>query len=227
MLLMKLIQLLMTDPTQFVLALLILIVPLLISITVHEWAHGMTAYLFGDPTPKQQGRLSFNPFAHLDPAGTLMLFIVGIGWAKPVMINSNNIHGRHKLMLVALAGPLSNFILATLFVFTAYFVVLLFGHTIPEDILAFTLLMFGFIIRINIALGLFNLIPLPPLDGSNIIAPLLPERMAEAWFRLAPYSMFILLFLVFSGAIRYIFTFAEQISHFLFMFADTVITKVL
>ena len=227
MLLLKLIELLLTDPTQFALALIILVVPLLVSITVHEWAHGMTAYLFGDPTPKLQGRLSFNPFAHLDPAGTLMLFIVGIGWAKPVEINPNNIHGRHKLMLVALAGPLSNFIMAIIFIFALYFLITTFGQgeLAPMSIFVATLL--GFIIRINLALGMFNLIPLPPLDGANIIAPLLPDSIARAWWRLAPYSIPILLLLMFTGGISYIFTFADWLSKFLLVKVDSLMTKLL
>src|SRR3989339_2101986 len=114
MLLYYLIQLLIKNPIAFFIALLVLIFPLLISITVHEWAHGMAAYKFGDPTPKNQGRLTLNPFAHLDLVGTLMLFIIGIGWAKPVEINPGNIeqpNKKFKLMMVAFAGPLSNFIL--------------------------------------------------------------------------------------------------------------------
>ena len=110
MLLYQLIKLLFQNPLIFLIFFIVLTIPLLISITIHEWAHGFVAYKFGDPTPKEQGRLSLNPFRHLDPIGTLMLFVVGIGWAKPVEINPNNIRDRHKLMLVAFAGPLSNFV---------------------------------------------------------------------------------------------------------------------
>lgn len=96
MLILTLTKMFRENPLGGLLALLALTVPLLISITIHEWAHGFTAYKFGDPTPKEQGRLSLNPLVHLDPAGTLALFIIGIGWAKPVQINPRNIHGRFR-----------------------------------------------------------------------------------------------------------------------------------
>lgn len=220
MLLIQLLKLLFTDPLQFVLALLVLFIPLLISITVHEWAHGFTAYKFGDPTPKLQGRLSLNPFRHLDPVGTLMLFIIGIGWAKPVEINPGNIEEKYKkfkLMLVAFAGPLSNFILGIFFTFVLYFLTEF--YNLGSLLIIFLL---NLIIRINFVLGIFNLIPLPPLDGSNIIVNLLPEKVASDYFKLAPYSLPILFLLIITGGIRVIFDFAEIIQNFLLIFIDSL-----
>ncbi|HSA06638.1 MAG TPA: site-2 protease family protein [Candidatus Gastranaerophilales bacterium] len=233
MLLYELIQLLLKDPLQFVIAIIILVVPLLISITIHEWAHGYTAYKFGDPTPAMQGRLSFNPFAHLDPMGALMLFIIGIGWAKPVEINPNNIQDKFKLMLVALAGPASNFILAAIFILVLYFLVAAFSINplangiVIDGIKAVTVIMLMLIIKINLALGLFNLIPLPPLDGANALSNLLPDNLAEIYFRLAPFSLPILLVLMISGGISYIFDFALIIQKTLLIWIDSLFFNVL
>lgn len=212
MLLLWLFKLLMTNPVQFLIVLAILIMPLLISITVHEWAHGMTAYLFGDPTPKRQGRLSFNPFAHLDPIGTLMLFIIGIGWAKPVEINPNNIQGKNKLMLVALAGPGSNFILAIIFSLINYGFIkyaIATGMNIEGNLSILIISMLKILIQINIILCLFNMMPIPPLDGSNVVKRFLPEPLEAAYSKLAPYGMFILLLLLFTVGFKFIFVAAK------------------
>ncbi|MCK5178600.1 MAG: site-2 protease family protein [Candidatus Omnitrophica bacterium] len=223
MLLFQLFKILLTDPVQFIVALIILIVPLLISITVHEWAHGFTAYKFGDPTPARQGRLSFNPFAHLDPIGTLMLFIIGIGWAKPVEINPNNINKKYKLMLVALAGPLSNFILAIFFTFILYFLIKI-SITGPflenNGLFYLTIILLKLIIKINFILGIFNLLPIPPLDGANVISNLMPDKMAENYFKIAPYSLPILFLLIISGGIKFIFIFTEILLNTLIIFID-------
>jgi len=225
MLLFKLIQLLFENPLYFLIFFIALTAPLLISITVHEWAHGFVAYKFGDNTPKEQGRLSLNPFRHLDPMGTLMLFVIGLGWAKPVEINPNNIieektketgvfslKDRYKLMLVAFAGPLSNFIMAILFSFIVYLIITisnLKGLNPETNITALFIMLLEIIVRINLALGIFNLIPLPPLDGANIVRNLLPESLSDAYFRLSPYGIPILLVLIFTGSIKYIFNLAD------------------
>ncbi len=230
MLLFQLIKLLLSDPLQFLIAIVILILPLLLSITVHEWAHGYTAFKFGDPTPKIQGRLSFNPFSHLDPLGTLMLFIVGIGWAKPVEINPDNIQDKSKLMMVAFAGPFSNFILAIIFIFILYFVIVIFGaefFTQKNGLLGLVLVLLGLIIRINFALGIFNLLPIPPLDGSNIIANLLPDKLSRAYYSLSPFGFPILVLLLISGGIRYIFDFAMELQKILLMFIDSIFFNIL
>ncbi len=209
MLLMWLLQLLLTNPLKFLIAVIILLVPLLVSITIHEWAHGFAAYKFGDETPKIQGRLSFNPFAHLDPLGVLMLLVIGIGWAKPVLINPDNIDSKFKLMLVALAGPLSNFILAFL---TAFLTVLL-AHNlnaqlVPKDFLVYLLHM---IVKINLMLAMFNLMPIPPLDGSNILKFFMPESLARSYEKLAPYGIFILLIILYTVGFESLYKAAEYI----------------
>ncbi len=214
MLLIQLLKLLFTEPLQFLIAVFVLFIPLLISITVHEWSHGFTAYKFGDPTPKNQGRLSFNPFKHLDPVGTLMLFIIGIGWAKPVEINPDNIPRdckKLKLMLISLAGPLSNFILGIFFSFILYFRVkfIMFEPSL-------TVLLLSLLIRINFVLGIFNLLPIPPLDGSNIIVNLLPDRLANEYFKLAPYLLPVLLLLIITGGIGFIFDVADKMQEAVF-----------
>jgi Zn-dependent protease len=212
MLLLWLLNLLIKEPMLFVIVLIILIFPLLASITVHEWAHGMTAYLFGDMTPKKQGRLSFNPLAHLDPIGTLMLFVIGIGWAKPVEINPNNIQGQTKLMLVALAGPGSNFILAIFFSLLNYLFIkisILTGFDVERSLSITIISMFKILVKINITLCLFNMMPIPPLDGSNVLKFFLPEKIAAAYAKLAPYGMFILLLLLFTVGFKFVFNAAE------------------
>jgi len=214
MLLIKLINLLIENPLYFPIFFIILTVPLLVSITIHEWAHGFAAYKFGDDTPKNEGRLSLNPFRHLDPIGTLMLFIVGIGWAKPVMINPYNINSRNKLFMVAFAGPLSNFIMAVLFSFVIYFVA--FATRIDflnlnNNISAILVVLLGLIVKVNLTLGLFNLLPLPPLDGANMVRNLLPENLSEVYFRISPYGIPILMILIFTNALDYLLKFAEYL----------------
>jgi len=225
MLLLKLVQLLITSPILFAIYILVLIVPLLVSISVHEWAHGFVAYKFGDNTPKEQGRLSLNPFAHLDLVGTLMLFTVGIGWAKPVMVNPNNINGRHKLMFVALAGPASNFILAVIFLIIIYLLSKM-SVFIGDGIVVFTD-MIDLIVKINLVLALFNMIPLPPLDGSNVIRNLLPENIAELYFKLSPYGFPILIILLFTGAISHIYTVASFIEKYILLFIGILLDPIL
>ncbi|MCK4359825.1 MAG: site-2 protease family protein [Candidatus Cloacimonetes bacterium] len=155
----------------------ILIFPILYALTVHEFSHGYMAYLLGDDTAKKAGRLTLNPIKHLDPIGTIMLFIVKIGWAKPVPINPYNFRNiKRDTAYVALAGPLANFISAVIFS-------VIFNIFKPTVFMleknVFLLILF-YTIFINIALGLFNLIPFPPLDGSKILGAFLSD---EAYFR--------------------------------------------
>lgn len=190
-------SLLAKGPIVFLLGIAITLGPLLISVTIHEWAHGFTAYKFGDPTPKDQGRLTLNPLAHIDPVGALLLLIVGIGWAKPVQINPNYIHGRFKLFLVAFAGPLSNFILGNLFIILGIYL----GTKIEASNLYYLGKTLAFhVALVNFMLGLFNLIPIPPLDGSNMLIEILPEPLASAYSKLGTIGMpLIFLFFLFKG----------------------------
>jgi len=142
---------------------LVYFIPLVISLTLHEFAHAFTADRLGDPTPRANGRLSLNPLAHLDPLGTLMLIFAGIGWGKPVPIDPYNLsHPRRDELLISLAGPLSNLILAAI-------------------LSLFHLPLFQILIIINVSLAVFNLLPIPPLDGSKIFLNLLPEDQSREW----------------------------------------------
>ncbi|MEG0290674.1 MAG: site-2 protease family protein, partial [Erysipelotrichaceae bacterium] len=138
----------------------------LIALTLHELAHGFVSYKLGDPTPKQEGRLSLNPFAHLDPFGTLCLIVFGFGWAKPVMVNPNYYKNpKVGMVLTAIAGPLTNFLIA--FVFLLLDVLMIRFNLAYSN--SFSFYIYNLLLvtsQISIGLGVFNLIPIPPLDGS-------------------------------------------------------------
>lgn len=163
------------------------IIGLIIAITIHEFAHAYTADKFGDPTPRSHGRLSLNPLAHLDPVGTLLLFIVGFGWGKPVPIDTYNLT-RKEETIVSLSGIIVNLVLAS--------AIALFIKLIPLDQVVIRLL--SAIIYTNIILAVFNLLPIPPLDGSKALLSLLPEKASiELEDIFDRYGIFILLFFVF------------------------------
>ncbi len=170
----------------------------LISLTVHEFAHGFTAYKLGDYTAKADGRLSLNPLRHIEPVGLLLLLFLGVGYAKPVPVMTRNFKKpRRDLALVSAAGPLSNFVLAFLCAMF-YAIVCVFA---PESLFETTagvalVNFFYYAVLINVGLGLFNLIPIPPLDGSNILICLLPGHIAAKYAKLRYYSRYLFLVLV-------------------------------
>jgi Zn-dependent protease len=185
---MGLLKLLMNDPIAFI----ILIIPLLYSVVIHEVAHGWVAYRMGDQTAKRMGRLSLNPVRHLDVIGTLMLFLAGFGWAKPVPVNLNNIPNRRKgLIFVSSAGILANI----LFAFGALLVYRLLR--LPSVGLG-TVILFT-IAHINITLASLNLIPIPPLDGSKILMGFTSRKTSYFLARIEPYGFFILIGLLYLG----------------------------
>lgn len=178
--------------------LLLSIIAILPAITFHEWAHGYTAYRLGDATAKADGRLSLNPLDHFDPMGTLMLLLVGYGWAKPVPVNTRYFKKpKRDFALTSLAGPIMNFFVALVAAFLyvlAWHIVNRFGL---DGITATALMMiFYYTMVINLGLGLFNLIPLPPLDGSNVLLCLLPNHLASQYAKLRYYSHYIFLGLI-------------------------------
>jgi Zn-dependent protease len=185
---MGLLRLLINDPIAFVL----LIIPLLYSVVIHEVAHGWVAYRMGDPTAKLLGRLSLNPLKHLDPVGTLMLFLVGFGWAKPVPINMNNIADRRRgLIFVSSAGILANILLA----FGSLLVYRLLGQSLTGTVA----LIANYTAYINITLAALNLIPIPPLDGSKILMGFASRNTQYFLARIEPYGFFILIALLYLG----------------------------
>ncbi len=180
-------------------ALVGVLVGLVIAATIHEFAHAYVADRLGDPTPRAQGRLTLNPLAHLDPLGSLMILLFGFGYAKPVQINPANFADwRRGSLVVAAAGPLANVTLA-LFLGVPYKVGFLEvgGPELFNTIMLST-------IHINAVLAIFNLIPVPPLDGSKILVGVLPPAQAIAYARLQPYGVVILLLLVFTQTSRFL-----------------------
>lgn len=175
-------------------------VALLAAVTVHEYAHAYVADRLGDPTARNQGRLTLNPLAHLDLVGTLLILLVGFGWAKPVPITPTNFSNwRRDTVIVAAAGPLANVTL--LFALGVPFKLgLLQGYGIGAGPISAVLLT---MMQINAMLAIFNLIPIPPLDGSKILLGLLPPEQAVTYARVQMYGPFLLLlFLMFTSAWR-------------------------
>ncbi|MBI1920412.1 MAG: site-2 protease family protein [Geobacter sp.] len=187
---------------NFFFKLSIMLVPALMAITCHEVSHGFVADRFGDKTARMMGRLTLNPLKHLDIFGTLMVFIVGIGWAKPVPVNFNNLRRPKRDMIwVAGAGPVTNFTLATLSALAMRGIVSYAGEmargSFQQMFLEPIILMLAFSVYINLLLCIFNLIPLPPLDGGRVAVGMLPYRQSEALSRIEPYGMIIIILLVF------------------------------
>jgi Zn-dependent protease len=190
--------LLFKEPLAFIL----LVVPLLYSVILHEISHGWAAYALGDDTARSAGRLSLNPLKHLDPVGTLALLIIGFGWAKPVPVNYSKLKNlRLGLILVSFAGCLMNILIAAAALF-----LLQFNAVSSNSFFSAILYIFA---RINILLGALNLIPIPPLDGSRILLGTLPPRGQMILVRLEPYGMLILFGLIFSGLLNPAITFME------------------
>lgn len=187
---------------NFFFKLSIMLVPGMLAITCHEVSHGYIAWRYGDPTARMLGRLTLNPIKHIDIIGTLMIFFVGIGWAKPVPVVYENLRNPKRDMIwVAAAGPITNFLLALVSALLLRGLVTLFNPAAAGSQLSMIIeplvLMLAFSVYINLLLAIFNLIPLPPLDGGRVLAGLLPYRQANALARIEPYGMIIIIGLVF------------------------------
>ncbi|HUO62886.1 MAG TPA: site-2 protease family protein [Terriglobales bacterium] len=183
------------DPAIFLRRLLLQLPALLIAVTVHELAHALVADRLGDPTARRLGRITLNPLPHIDPMGAICLVLAGFGWAKPVPVDARNFrHPVRDMFWVAVAGPVANFVAA----FGALVIYLWLRPTgmVPGPVLIALSAVFG----LNLALGIFNLIPIPPLDGGHFLPYLLPRPAANLLRGLERYGMLILLVLVFTGA---------------------------
>ena len=190
------------DPAGAVQVLLLMIPALLLAVTVHEVAHGWVADRLGDPTARLAGRLTLNPLPHIDPLGALAFVLAGFGWARPVPVSARNLRRPVRDMAwVAAAGPLSNFLVA----FLGLIALALVARVVDAPFVARPVAgMLRFVYTFNLGLAIFNLIPLPPLDGGHFLPYFFPRRSWPLLARLEQYGPFILLLLVFSGATRYI-----------------------
>jgi len=192
---------------QTLVQIVILLPVFLLALSVHEFSHGYVSYLLGDPTAKMEGRLTLNPMAHLDPIGTLVLVLTRMfGWAKPVPINPSYYENPRKgMMYVGLAGPGSNFIMAILFSGMWMILIqtgLISPFTSMQSVMGIVAMMISMGIQINIALGVFNLIPIPPLDGSKILRGLLPRKFDQYFHQLeGPQGMIIIFILLATGVL--------------------------
>lgn len=153
-------------------SLILLGICIIIAITIHEFSHAFAADHLGDPTPRSQGRLSLNPLKHLDPLGTILLFFIHFGWGKPVIIDPYNLKNpKRDELLIALAGPASNLILAVSISLLAQFI----------NLDGFVALFISALVQTNVVLAVFNLLPIPPLDGSKILLSVLPPELSVQW----------------------------------------------
>lgn len=172
------------------------IIAILLALTIHEWAHAYAAWKLGDPTAKYEGRLTLNPIAHLDPMGTILFLLVGFGWGKPVPVDPRFFrHPKRDMAIVALAGPLSNLVLA----FVGEIATLLVGIFAVDPTSGIMMFISEFLqifMILNLSLMAFNLLPIAPLDGSKILLPFIPRRYEWDYERFMQYGPYVLLFLL-------------------------------
>jgi len=190
------------DPAAFLQALILKVPALLLAVTVHELAHGLVADRLGDPTARREGRLTLNPLPHIDPIGALAFVLAGFGWAKPVPVNASNLrHPVRDMAWVAAAGPLSNLVLALVGLIA--FVLLRRVGAVPFIAEPLSGILF-YVYQFNLVLAIFNLIPLPPLDGGHFLPYFLPRGSWSLLHQLEQVGPFLLLLLVITGATAYV-----------------------
>jgi len=182
--------------------LLLLAPPILLALTFHEYAHALAAYRYGDDTAKLNGRLSLNPLRHLDPLGTIMIFLVHFGWAKPVPVNPLRLRNPKKDMLwISAAGPLANMLLALISGLLLRLLSAAAGIPAQHSLMSLVMFMLVMSLQINLALAVFNILPIAPLDGSKILAGILPARFENAIAQLERYGPFVLIGLIIIGRV--------------------------
>ena len=205
--------------------LLLSVPPILLALSFHEYAHGWMAYRLGDPTAKDEGRLTMNPLAHLDPLGTMMIIIVHFGWAKPVPVNPMNLRDPKKDMLwIALAGPVSNVIMAAGLGLILRIMIGM-GMRVDGSFLGYFQYMLYFAVMINLVLAIFNMIPIPPLDGSRILFGLLPTEYEESYLRFQQIGPMVLLGLVVINSYFGIPIFSLLITPFVSLFSSLFVGR--
>ena len=161
------------------------------TLPIHEYAHALVATKLGDDTPRAQGRLTINPLAHIDWIGALMILFVGFGYAKPVQVNIRRFkHPKRDMMLTAIAGPLSNLIMATIFMLLRYGFITAAERGATATVITVCIYFFYYAAYINVGLAVFNILPVPPLDGSRVISLLLPKRY---YFKFLQYERYIII----------------------------------
>lgn len=204
-------------------AIFIAFLVLILSLTVHEAAHALTADRLGDPTARLLGRLSLNPAVHIDPIGTILFPLISmltgaplLGWAKPVPVNPTQLgrHWKRKFMLIAAAGPASNIVIAVVAALLLRLVPV--SGSLQEATLAPLAVFLYRMVGLNVVLAVFNMIPVPPLDGGNVLAGVLRGPVAEAYDRLRPYGFLILYALILTGVLgRIVFPAADAVESWL------------
>ena len=187
-----------SNPREWILSMLIMLPGIIVGLSFHEFAHGFVSYKLGDPTPKIQGRVTINPMAHIEPVGFIALLLCGFGWGIPVSIDPTYYkHKRRDELLVSLAGVVMNLIIAVVF---AFFIRLLFAAGIERSDLGDILIrIFVQVARINLVLMIFNLIPVPPLDGFGIITQIFDLRKYDWYYKVYNNGFYILLVLILFG----------------------------
>lgn len=184
-------------------SLLSLIIAVVLAMSIHEMAHGLVSYWLGDPTAEMQGRISLNPFAHVDWLGVLCLLLFHFGWAKPVPIDASYYKDRKTgIIWTSFAGPLANFLLAFVCIFIYFLIFRLAPQFALTGVGTFIMSTLSTSATLNIGFGLFNLIPVPPLDGSKILFAFLPDEQYYRFIEGSPFFMFVLILLIYMNVLN-------------------------